>query len=60
MSGRDLAGSMAASLESMATGLRERDRVKEVFGRYIATQVSEKILKGDVNLGGEARVVTIL
>ncbi len=60
VTGRDLAGSMAASLESMATGLRERDRVKEVFGRYIATQVSEKILKGDVNLGGEARVVTIL
>ncbi len=60
VTGRDLAGSMATSLESMATGLRERDRVKEVFGRYIATQVSEKILKGDVNLGGEARVVTIL
>lgn len=60
VTGRDLAGSMAASLESMAAGLRERDRVKEVFGRYIATQVSEKILKGDVNLGGEARVVTIL
>ena len=49
-----------ASLDSMAAGLRERDRVKEVFGRYIATQVSDKILKGDVNLGGEAREVTIL
>jgi len=34
--------------------------VKEVFGRYIATQVSDKILKGQVNLGGEARRVTIL
>lgn len=60
VSGRDLAGSLAASLDSMAAGLRERDRVKEVFGRYIATQVSEKILKGEVNLGGESRVVTIL
>jgi len=58
--GRDLAGSLAASLDSMAAGLRERDRVKEVFGRYIATQVSDRILKGDVNLGGEAREVTIL
>ena len=60
VNGRDLAGSLAASLDSMAAGLRERDRVKEVFGRYIATQVSDKILKGDVNLGGEAREVTIL
>ncbi len=60
VTGRDLAGSMASSLESMASGLRERDRVKEVFGRYIATQISQKILDGDVNLGGEARVVTIL
>ena len=58
--GLDLAGSLAASLDSMAAGLRERDRVKEVFGRYIATQVSDRILKGDVNLGGEAREVTIL
>jgi class 3 adenylate cyclase len=60
VTGRDLAGSLAASLDSMAAGLRERDRVKEVFGRYIATQVSDRILKGDVNLGGESREVTIL
>src|SRR5258706_12309073 len=44
----------------MATGLRERDHVKEVFGRYIATQVSDKILHGEANLGGESRRVSIL
>jgi len=44
----------------MADGLLERDHVKEVFGRYIATQVSDKILKGQVNLGGDVRRVTIL
>jgi class 3 adenylate cyclase len=60
VTGRDLAGSLSSSLDAMAAGLRERDRVKEVFGRYIATQVSDKILNGDVNLGGEAREVTIL
>jgi adenylate cyclase len=60
VTGRDLAGSLGASLDAMAAGLRERDRVKEVFGRYLATQVSDRILKGDVNLGGESRVVTIL
>lgn len=60
IAGHDVAGRLAARLNHMADGLQERDRVKEVFGRYIATQVSDQILKGEVNLGGEARNVTVL
>jgi adenylate cyclase len=60
LSGRDVAGRLAGALNEMAAGLEERDHVKEVFGRYIATQVSDKILSGQVNLGGESRHVTIL
>jgi class 3 adenylate cyclase len=60
VSGRDLAGRLGTTLNEMATGLRERDHVKEVFGRYIATQVSDKILHGEANLGGESRRVSIL
>jgi adenylate cyclase len=58
--GRDVAGRLAASLNQMAVGLQERDHVKEVFGRYVATQVSAQILNGQANLGGESRNVTIL
>lgn len=58
--GRDIAGRLSASLNDMANALQERDHVKEVFGRYIATQVSDKILKGQVNLGGENKRVSIL
>ena len=58
--GRDIAGRLGTTLNEMAAGLEERDHVKEVFGRYIATQVSDKILKGQVNLGGESRRVSIL
>ena len=58
--GRDDVGQLATALNEMAAGLQERDHVKEVFGRYIATQVSDKILTGQVNLGGECRRVTIL
>jgi class 3 adenylate cyclase len=60
VSGKDLAGRLGATLNEMAAGLRERDHVKEVFGRYIATQVSDKILHGEANLGGESRRVSIL
>jgi len=60
VSGDDIAGRLAASLNEMAAGLRERDYVKEIFGRYVATQVSDQILSGQVDLGGESRRVTIL
>lgn len=60
LEGRDVAGRLASHLNSMTDGLEERDRVKEVFGRYVATQVSDKILSGQTNLGGESRRVTIL
>ncbi len=60
ISGRDVSGRLSASLNEMANGLQERDHVKEVFGRYIATQVSDKILKGQVNLGGESKRISIL
>ncbi|HSL23759.1 MAG TPA: adenylate/guanylate cyclase domain-containing protein [Vicinamibacterales bacterium] len=58
--GRDIAGRLAATLNEMAAGLQERDHVKEVFGRYIATQVSDEILKGQVDLGGAEKTVTVL
>ena len=58
--GRDEIGQLGAALNGMVEGLRERDMVKEIFGRYVTTQVSDEVLKGNVNLGGESRRVTIL
>jgi class 3 adenylate cyclase len=60
VSGRDVHGQLSTALNDMVFGLRERDRVKEIFGRYVTTEVSEAILKGDVQLGGQRRRVTIL
>lgn len=58
--GQDEIARLERALNKMVTGLRERDRVKQVFGQYVATQVSEKVLQGAVNLGGESRFVTVL
>jgi class 3 adenylate cyclase len=58
--GPDEIGQLGKAMNDMVQGLEERDRVKEVFGRYVATQVSDKILKGEINLGGESRRCTIL
>jgi class 3 adenylate cyclase len=58
--GRDEISELADALNEMVRGLRERDRIKEVFGRYVTTQISEEVLKGEVSLGGRRRRVTIL
>ena len=52
----------------MIAGLRERNFIKDTFGKYVAPTVMEKILHEGVNaeggqgfrLGGERRTVTIL
>jgi class 3 adenylate cyclase len=58
--GHDEFGQLETSLNEMARGLEEKERVKELFGRYVTTQVSEQVLKGKVSLGGESRRVTML
>ena len=58
--GRDEIARLEMALNEMVAGLQERDRVKEVFGRYVTTQVSEEVLKGSLHLGGERRRVTVL
>lgn len=59
--GRDEIAQFAGAFNGMVTGLAERDRVKQLFGRYLTTQVSETILKnGDAAIAGQRKRVTIL
>ncbi|HLQ32961.1 MAG TPA: adenylate/guanylate cyclase domain-containing protein [Chloroflexota bacterium] len=56
----DETGVLAQSFNQMIDGLKERDKIKDTFGRYMTQQVSDAILKGDVKLGGETRELTML
>jgi adenylate cyclase len=60
LEGRDAFARLGAAIDSMTKGLQERDHVKDVFGKYIAKQAAERLLKGPLDLGGEAKNVTIL
>jgi class 3 adenylate cyclase len=60
LTGRDAFSRLGGALDQMIKGLQERDRVKDVFGRYIAKQAAEQLLKGPLDLGGEVKRVTIL
>jgi len=52
--------SLAEHFNAMVQGLKERDRLKETFGRYVTRQVAEHLMKGNMKLGGELVPVTVL
>ncbi len=56
----DEIGKLTASFNNMIADLRQRDFVREMFGRMVSEDVSEAILQGEVALGGEVRYVSVL
>ncbi len=60
VSAKDETGVLAHTFNQMVDGLKERDKIRDTFGRYMTQQVSDAILKGDVKLGGEVRELTLL
>jgi adenylate cyclase len=51
---------LGEDFNQMVQGLKERDRLRETFGRYVTRQVADHLMKGNVNLGGELVPVTVL
>jgi class 3 adenylate cyclase len=58
--GEDEVGLLARALNSMVRELSKRQKVIQVFGTYVASEVSEKVLNGQVQLEGDSRKVTVL
>src|SRR5262249_9861407 len=56
----DEIGAVTEGFNRMVQGLRERDLVKETFGKYVTREIRDEILGGRVALEGQAREVTIL
>jgi adenylate cyclase len=44
----------------MAAGLRERERMRDLFGRHVGRDVAHRALEAEVELGGETREVAAL
>lgn len=53
-------GILAASVNSMAAGLEEREKIKDVFGRMVDPAVRDHVLKGNSDMGGTLTEATIL
>jgi adenylate cyclase len=51
---------LAIGFNGMVDGLKERDKLRHTFGKYMTATVLEHLLAGKVSLGGESLTVTIL
>ncbi len=57
----DEVGDLGRAINRMARGLDERERLRTMFGKYMATQVVQELLaRGELSLAGEEREVTVL
>jgi adenylate cyclase len=53
-------GLLQAGFNRMAAGLRERERLRDLFGRHVGVDVARRALENGVELGGEVRDVAVL
>jgi len=59
---KDEFGTVAAAVNAMMLGLKERDRVKSTFAHFVSQQVVDSILKSgaEVKLSGDRKRITVL
>jgi len=53
-------GMLQRGLNDMVEGLRERERIQDLFGRHVGPAVAEEAITGGVTLSGESREVVAL
>jgi adenylate cyclase len=53
-------GQLQAGFNEMVRGLHDREHLRDLFGRHVGKDVAEVAARGDVELGGETRVVSVL
>jgi adenylate cyclase len=53
-------GQLQSGFNELVHGLRDREHLRDLFGRHVGKDVAEAAAVGDVELGGETRVVSVL
>lgn len=56
----DEVGRLVTSFRKMVQTLQDRDKIRGVLNKVVSKEISEKILKGNIELGGEERTLTML
>lgn len=53
-------GLLQSGFNEMVQGLREREQIRDLFGRHVGQSVATAATTGQVELGGETRLVSVL
>lgn len=53
-------GLLQSGFNDMVQGLREREQIRDLFGRHVGRSVAQAATDGNVELGGETRLVSVL
>lgn len=53
-------GELQTGFNRMAEGLREREKIRDLFGRHVGQEVASNALRNRPELGGEERDVSVL
>ncbi|WP_193607957.1 adenylate/guanylate cyclase domain-containing protein [Nocardioides lijunqiniae] len=53
-------GLLQSGFNQMVSGLREREHLRDLFGRHVGRDVAQLAADGEVELGGETRVVSVV
>ncbi|MDO8734009.1 MAG: adenylate/guanylate cyclase domain-containing protein [Elusimicrobiota bacterium] len=56
----DEIGDLGKNFNEMINGLKDRNFIRNTFGRYVSSSVAEAILSGRLKLGGERKKATVL
>ncbi len=55
---QDEVGQLSRAFNLMVKGLREREMLHDLFGRFVSREVSQAVLEGRVGLSGERRMIS--
>lgn len=57
---KDELGRLAEAFNSMATGLAEKERVRDLLGKVVSREIADELMSKEIELGGEEAEVTVL
>jgi len=60
VTGQDEIGQLAGSVNNMARGLAEKEKVRDLLGKVVSPEIAEELLSKTIALGGEEKIVTVL
>lgn len=58
--GKDEISQLAGSVNNMALGLAEKEKVRDLLGKVVSHEIAEELLSKKIELGGEEKIVTVL